>query len=59
MNYRDMTFCPFTECAQFNNCDRAYTDKVRADAVKWMGVDAPVSLYLDAPSCFVKQEVAA
>lgn len=56
MCFRDRTFCPFTECAQFNNCDWAYTDKVKADAVKWWGSDeAPVSFYVDAPVCFVKQ----
>lgn len=51
--YLDKTFCPFSECAQFAFCPSAYSDEVKADAVKRMGEQAPVSLYVDAPGCFV------
>ena len=53
IHYKDKTFCPHKGCAQFKNCHRALTDKVRADAVAWWGnEDAPICTYLGKPGCF-------
>lgn len=51
--YRDKTFCPFSECANFETCDRAYTQEVQGDAVKWWGSEgAPVALWASEPGCY-------
>lgn len=51
--YKDKTFCPFTACREFATCDRAYTDAVREDAVRWWGSgDAPIALWSSEPRCY-------
>lgn len=46
MCYRDMTFCTGDGCKKFDNCPRALTDQVRADAVKWWkSDDAPIAFF--------------
>ena len=52
MCYRDRTWCPFwEECKDGQGCDRAMTDKVKADAEKWMK-NAPICQYVDKPECY-------
>ncbi len=51
--YRDKTFCPFADCANFATCDRAYNNKVQAGAVRWWGSEnAPVMLLVEIPGCY-------
>ena len=53
MCYKDMTFCPYDECANFNSCVRALTDLVQAKARAWWGsTDAPICIYGEQPDCF-------
>ena len=54
MCYRDMTFCPFWEkCSEGPTCDRALTEKVKADAEKWWGKPgAPICVFTNDPKCF-------
>ena len=53
ITYLGMSFCPRTECLKFSSCHRAYTDSVRADAIKWWGSDsAPVAI-MRFTDCFV------
>lgn len=56
ISYRDMTFCPFNkDCADAKTCPRAYTDEVKRKAAEWWGgADAPVSLFVEKPSCHRK-----
>ena len=49
--YRDKTWCPFKECANFNTCKRALTNEVRALAEDWMP-NAPIAQYTDKPECY-------
>jgi hypothetical protein len=44
MGFRDMTFCSrWQECAAGDECHRALTDEVRAEAEEWM-TDAPIAV---------------
>ncbi|GIW77912.1 MAG: hypothetical protein KatS3mg104_2975 [Phycisphaerae bacterium] len=54
ISYKDRTFCPFHEgCALGKHCDRALTDLVISEAIKWWGdVDAPISMFTEPPPCF-------
>ena len=52
--YHDKTFCPFyKECGQGDGCSSALTDKVKKDALKWLGSsDAPIMEFSSKPECF-------
>lgn len=53
MSYKDMTFCPFQDCDNFENCERALSEEVIQDAIVWWGdQDAPIAQFMDKPSCF-------
>lgn len=56
--YKDMTFCEFDDCKQWDRCDRALTATVQQAAQKWWGQlsDAPVSLFMDKPECYKKRK---
>lgn len=55
--YRGQTYCPFSECTNFSTCDRALTDEVEADAVRWWGSEnAPISVYGEKPECFDERQ---
>ena len=46
ISYRDKTFCPATECQQFETCPSALTDSVRHGAELWWGKPgAPISVF--------------
>ena len=47
--YRDMTFCSFGECRDWDTCPRALTDDVegRAD-----DAHLPICQFADKPDCF-------
>ena len=49
--YRDMTFCDSRDCADWDRCPRAYTEKVKRDAEAWMK-DPPVCFFAEKPECF-------
>jgi hypothetical protein len=52
MCYKDMTFCPFYDkCRDGKSCDRALTDKVVADSVRY---DMPISRFVNQPDCFME-----
>lgn len=55
--YRDVTFCPFYKgCCFADECPRPLTSEVKAAAVAWWGSeDAPISIFLDEPDCFMPQ----
>lgn len=56
--YRDMTFCQFKDCKNFETCGRAFTEKVQQEAIEWWGKnDPPVAFFVDKPDCFDKKEV--
>lgn len=45
ISYRDMAFCSRADCANFSTCERALTDEVRQDAIRWWGSeDAPIGI---------------
>ena len=46
--YRDMTFCPFLECAK-KDCQRRLTDKVKRNAERG---DWPIAQLSEKPDCF-------
>ncbi len=52
--YRDMTFCTFDECKEWDVCPRALTREVKQKASDWWGTDgeAPISMFVDKPGCF-------
>jgi hypothetical protein len=53
MTYKDITFCPFSKCKNFNqeDCPRAYTKEVEEAAKRWM--DPPlVAFYMHPPECY-------
>ena len=51
--YRDMTFCPYyKDCNAQKICERPLTEKVKADAEKWMK-NAPIAYFTDRPECWV------
>ena len=44
--YKDKTFCTAKNCVNFNDCDRALTEMVRADAQRWWGTtEAPIATF--------------
>jgi len=56
-SYRDRLFCRDKDCANFETCDRAYTDEVATDAFRWWGgEDAPVAFSDFSSVCFVGSE---
>lgn len=56
--YKDKTWCEFRSCAKFEGCDRAYTQEVHEQAIKWWGgEDAPVAIFTTPPSeCYKEKE---
>jgi len=55
MVYRDMTFCDYNKCKDFDGCHRALTQEVKDKANKWWGNmegEAPISLWIEHPDCF-------
>jgi hypothetical protein len=56
MCFKAKTFCPFyVLCLNGYSCNKALTDQVKQDAVKWWGKDgAPISVYSSFPECFVR-----
>jgi hypothetical protein len=58
MCYRDMTFCREDTCIKFkDDCERAYTTKVQAEALGWWASHSaivPVCFFTDRPECYDK-----
>jgi len=54
MCYKDKRWCSYHKnCSKGATCPDAFTDEVKARAIKWWGSkDAPVSLWTDKPNCF-------
>jgi len=54
ISHKDRTFCTFhLECKNGNNCSRALTDEVEADAIKWWGNGTPpICVFIDKPECY-------
>lgn len=47
--YKDMTFCQFhSDCKKAKNCDRALTEKVKADARKR---ELAICIFAEQPEC--------
>lgn len=43
--YRDRAYCASAECANFDSCDRALTEHVKAAALAWWGKEgAPIAV---------------
>ena len=57
IGYRDRTFCTsYKECAVGQNCGRALTPEVKAQADIWWGKEgAPIWVYSEIPDCFIKK----
>lgn len=52
--YKDRTFCNDSSCANFNDCHKALTFKVKEEAIEWWGgTDVPISLYSERLNCYV------
>lgn len=47
--YRDMTFCPYSDCKKFDSCFRALTEKVLTTA---KNADIPICQFVEQPNCF-------
>lgn len=57
IGYKDMIFCKENKCRRFKKCSRALTRKVRKDAEEWWGdKNAPIIIFSERPSCFLKNE---
>lgn len=59
MCYRDRTWCPAKHCNNFDKCDRALTDAVRAKAKMWWGGEnAPIAVFSEPEKleCFEKED---
>ena len=58
MNYMDRTWCNiYAECINGATCNRALTDKIKANAIKWWGSeDAPLCIFDGKPECFIAKE---
>ena len=53
MQYRDMTFCGFTDCKNFNTCSRRLTEAVEKAAEL---LRLPISQFAEQPDCFVTKK---
>ena len=53
MQYRDMTFCGFTDCENFNKCSRRLTEAVEKAAEL---LRLPISQFAEQPECFVTKK---
>ena len=54
IGFKDMTFCPFLDCGEWN-CHRRLTKEVRRQADNWWGEgedNAPICMYVDKPECY-------
>lgn len=50
--YKDKTWCSYwTTCIANKDCDRAYTEEVKAEVDK---SGLPVCLFFDAPLCYIQ-----
>ena len=49
MEYKDKTFCPFSDC-KVKKCKDRYTDKIASEAAAF---GLPCSLYAEKPPCYV------
>jgi hypothetical protein len=48
--YRDMTFCKFSDCADFDQCSRRLTESVKQAAEL---LRLPICQFTEQPECFV------
>lgn len=48
--YRDMTFCKFSDCADFDQCSRRLTESVKQAAEL---LRLPICQFAEQPECFV------
>lgn len=53
MCYKDMTFCNYSDCANFNKCPRRLTESVKKDAVR---LGFPISRFAEQPKCFESKD---
>ena len=53
MQYRDMTFCGFTDCENFNKCGRRLTEAVEKAAEL---LRLPISQFAEQPECFIAKK---
>ena len=51
--YRDMTFCRFSDCADFDNCSRRLTESVKQAAEL---LRLPISQFAEQPECFAAKK---
>lgn len=48
--YRDTTYCPYSDCADFASCSRRLTDSVKQAAEL---LRLPICQFAEPPECFV------
>lgn len=48
--YRDMTFCKFSDCADFDQCSRRLTESVKQAAEL---LRLPICQFAEQPECFI------
>ena len=51
--YRDMTFCRFSDCTDFDKCSRRLTESVKQAAEL---LRLPISQFAEQPECFVAKK---
>lgn len=51
--YRDMTFCPYSDCADFDKCSRRLTESVKQAAEL---LRLPICQFAEQPECFVTKK---
>lgn len=51
--YRDMTFCRFSDCADFDKCSRRLTESVKQAAEL---LRLPIGQFAEQPGCFVAKK---
>ena len=51
--YRDMTFCRFVDCTDFDKCSRRLTESVKQAAEL---LRLPISQFAEQPECFVAKQ---
>jgi hypothetical protein len=47
--YRDRTYCPYSDCADFASCSRRLTDSVKQAAEL---LRLPICRFAEQPNCF-------
>ncbi len=60
IHYKDTTFCTAKDCLAFDDCPRALTEQVKADAQRWWGTtEAPIARFIEPENleCYDPREM--